>query len=155
MKGARIPLLAMVLSLTGCGLIDSVSEGKYYSLGHRLILPSDSLAPGDTAVAELQVLYDGVKPMTLQATSSCLMELEVIRDGAAQTFPVLPERCRSSDQPLRLVPGDTARQEWQIVLQKADGAPAPAGAYQVTVRVNATTDRGAQIKDASAGFVVR
>jgi hypothetical protein len=155
MKGVRVPFFALVLSLAGCGLIDSVADGKYYSLGVRLNLPSDSVAPGDTTRAELEVLYDGVKPMTLQGTSACLMELEVLRDGAAQAFPVLPDRCRSADQPLRLVPGDTARQEWRIVLQKADGTPAPLGSYQITVRVNATTDRGSKIKDASAAIVVR
>jgi hypothetical protein len=155
MKYVRIPVFALVLLLAGCGLFDSISDGGYYALGVRLTLPADSVAPGDTALAELQLLYDGVKTMTLQGTSACLMELEVHRDGVAQAFPVLPDRCRSSGQPLRLVPGDTAVQTWRIVLQKGDGEPAPSGTYQVTVRMNATTERGSRLGDASAGFVVR
>lgn len=155
MKGVQVPVYALALLLAGCGVVDSITEGGNYSLGMRLNLPSDSVAAGDTARVEFQVLYDGVKPMTLQGKGACLMELEVHRDGVAQTFPVLPDRCRSTAQPLRLVPGDTARQEWQIVLQKGDGTPAASGAYLVTVRMNVTTERWARLPDASAGLVVR
>lgn len=142
---------------TGCDLIEPSGVMDVTQISVRLLLEPDSVAPGDTAQAEAQVINAGTADATITTEADCFGELSLRRPESAEYADVYtePGACWTIAAPLVLDPGDTAAFQWRIAAVRSSGQPLEPGPYQVYVEFDGSLSRGSAVPDVARVLTVR